>query len=323
MKKKKILLIGPFPPPSGGVSVHLQRLLERANGNPDIFLSVFDYNKRKFFHSNRKTSTIFSGLFCFFSADILHIHISHPVKVFIAKLGKLVGKKIVYTQHNSREMEWESTKKIIQLAHRVVFVFNPVSLPENGVVLPAFIPPTIKNELPQTIMEIFNRYAETFVTVSSASGRLADGSDLYGFDIILEAIPMVTVDNSAFIFVDVNGKMKDRYSEKIKNIENETGKKIIFIDQEVDFPALLYLSSALIRATRSDGDSLSVREALSLGVPVLASDCVCRPEGCRLFKSGDAKDLAMQIGQLKKTSGNIPMVQPDCTPELFELYKKL
>ncbi len=323
MKKKKILLIGPFPPPSGGVSVHLQRLLERAKGNPEISLSVFDYNKKKIFHSTGKTSTIFGALICFFSADILHIHISHPVKVFLAKLGKLAGKKVIYTQHNPREIEWESTRKIIQLADRVVFVFNPISFPENGILIPAFIPPASKKELPQSVLEIFGKYAETFVTVGSSSGKLMDEvGDLYGFDIILDAIPTAVVENAAFIFVDVKGKMKNIYSEKIRKIEIETGKKIIFIEQEVDFPELLKRSTAFIRATRSDGDSLSIREALSLGIPVIASDCVIRPTGCRLFKTADVKDLSTQIGQLKNTSRNATL-QPDFTDQLFELYRKL
>ena len=323
MKRKKVFLIGPFPPPSGGVSIHLQRLLERSRGNPDISLSVFDFNKKKIYHSTGETSSIFSVLFCFFSTDILHIHISHPVKYLLARLGKLAGKKIVYTQHNSREMEWESTKKIIQLANLVVFVFNPSSLPENGIVLPAFIPPILKNQLPQFVLEIFKKYSETFITVSSSSGKLTDGGDLYGFDIILESIPMITGNNSAFIFVDANGKLKNSYAEKIKKIENETGIKIIFVEQEVDFPAWIEWCSAFIRATRSDGDSLSVREALSMGKPVLASDCVNRPDGCRLFKSGDAKDLAVQIGQLRKDAVNHPKVQPDCSYDLFELYRML
>ena len=46
-----------------------------------------------------------------------------------------------------------------------------------------------------------------------------------------------------------------------------------------------------LRPTNSDGDSVSVRESLSLGVPVIASDAAPRPNGTILFRSRDHDDL--------------------------------
>jgi glycosyltransferase involved in cell wall biosynthesis len=50
-----------------------------------------------------------------------------------------------------------------------------------------------------------------------------------------------------------------------------------------------------VRPTYFDGDSSSVREALALGVPVVASDTDFRPSGVILFRRGAAKDLTEKI----------------------------
>lgn len=55
---------------------------------------------------------------------------------------------------------------------------------------------------------------------------------------------------------------------------------------------LISRSDLFVRPTLVDGDALSVREALALGVPVVASDTGNRPPGSVLFTPGDARELA-------------------------------
>jgi len=55
--------------------------------------------------------------------------------------------------------------------------------------------------------------------------------------------------------------------------------------------------SVFVRPTHFDGDATSVREALALGVPVVASDTDFRPEGVMLFRRGDVDDLMQKLGQ--------------------------
>ena len=50
-----------------------------------------------------------------------------------------------------------------------------------------------------------------------------------------------------------------------------------------------------VRPTFADGDANSVREALSLGIPVVASDVGNRPPGTVLFRTGDVDDLVAKI----------------------------
>jgi glycosyltransferase involved in cell wall biosynthesis len=58
---------------------------------------------------------------------------------------------------------------------------------------------------------------------------------------------------------------------------------------------LMSRSTAFIRPTLTDGDSVSVREALALGVPVIASNAVTRPNGTILFESGNSDDLMRKL----------------------------
>ena len=53
-----------------------------------------------------------------------------------------------------------------------------------------------------------------------------------------------------------------------------------------------------LRPTSSDGDAVSVREALSLGVPVVASDCVPRPPGAVTYRTGDVADLFNKVEEV-------------------------
>ena len=49
------------------------------------------------------------------------------------------------------------------------------------------------------------------------------------------------------------------------------------------------------RCTYYDGDALSVREALALGVPVVASDTDYRPEGVIKFRIADGQELVRAL----------------------------
>jgi glycosyltransferase involved in cell wall biosynthesis len=63
-----------------------------------------------------------------------------------------------------------------------------------------------------------------------------------------------------------------------------------------DMPHALTLRATLecdllLRTTRYDGDSVSVREALYIGTPVIATDNGMRPEGVHLIPPSDAGRL--------------------------------
>src|SRR5204863_147900 len=54
----------------------------------------------------------------------------------------------------------------------------------------------------------------------------------------------------------------------------------------------------LLRTTLFDGDAISVREALFLATPVIATDTVERPDGVHLIGIGDKDGLMRQIKEV-------------------------
>jgi glycosyltransferase involved in cell wall biosynthesis len=59
--------------------------------------------------------------------------------------------------------------------------------------------------------------------------------------------------------------------------------------------ALMSRSSVFVRPTFRDGDSISVREALALGLPVVASDIGTRPAGTIVFEPGNVGELVEEL----------------------------
>jgi glycosyltransferase involved in cell wall biosynthesis len=91
--------------------------------------------------------------------------------------------------------------------------------------------------------------------------------------------------------------------------------------------ALLRASDVAVRSTFVDGDAISVREALALGVPVVASDTDFRPEGVTLFRRGDVSDLAAKLGQVLAVrtgrASSRPPAHDQPAREIWQLYARM
>lgn len=86
--------------------------------------------------------------------------------------------------------------------------------------------------------------------------------------------------------------------------------------------------TAFLRPTYFDGDSNSVREALALGVPVVASDTDFRPEGVVQFRRGDVQDLVGRVRETlararDRTNEKRGGVESDSAARLVSLYREL
>jgi hypothetical protein len=67
-----------------------------------------------------------------------------------------------------------------------------------------------------------------------------------------------------------------------------------------------------IRNTTTDGDSISIHEALYLGKQVWATDCVMRPDGVNVYSKLDEMFNEQICAQ--------PYVPPNTMDELISLY---
>ncbi|MCU1277674.1 MAG: group 1 glycosyl transferase, partial [bacterium] len=87
--------------------------------------------------------------------------------------------------------------------------------------------------------------------------------------------------------------------------------------------AVVATADLFVRPTLADGDAISVREAIALGRPVIASAVGTRPPEAALFPAGDAAACAEEIFQslAKRLPENEHRV--DCLPTLLDLYARV
>lgn len=330
--KLKILIIGPMPPPPGGVSMHLSRLLARHGKNEQVSLQVLDVRQRRLYSSAGSTTNWFAILFAWLLADVIHLHISKPVKLKLAKLAKAFGKKVIYTHHNTRNLDEMATREVMQLSDKVILVQEPVDFPftdtsDKFTVIPAFIPPLHTARPPEWFTQEQQKYPDVLLSLcyhEPGKPTLIEGRDLYGFDLILDALEKIAEHRSLrsfmLILVDPNGTMRTTYSSRLQELERKTSMRMLYRFSPEDVSSLLPYCRLFLRTTLSDGDSLSVREALAVGIPVLASDCSTRPQGVVLFRSGDGDDLEAKLSAILENPYRIAFSQPDFSEELIQLY---
>jgi glycogen(starch) synthase len=87
--------------------------------------------------------------------------------------------------------------------------------------------------------------------------------------------------------------------------------------------SLLRAADVVVRSTFADGDSITVREAIALGVPVVASATDYRPEGVVLFEKGDAADLERKLDRMiqeRARPGANDAARQDGGQTLWRLY---
>lgn len=318
--KKKILIIGPIPPPVGGVSVHVERLLAMLGDEFD----VVHINLRKI---------AFKDLKKVFYAQLIHINVSNVNIIFILTfIFKVLGKKSIITIHGNVERIRRIKFRFLLMASRLcpkIIVLNNSSrqlLHEHGLVnvtkISAFIPPAKINKLPinveRALIQKKKKYKYLFCTNAWRAVFDKYGTETYGIIGLLEIFKaleygLVVSDPSA------------SYSHKINKEKINIPENVYFITGNHDFNAVLQLCDAFLRTTSTDGDSLSVREALYLGKSVLASDVVDRPLGVILYEYGNKHSLMKNIRLIAR--GDVILKQQDTgkstIEDIKELYRKL
>jgi len=327
---KKILIFGTIPPPIGGVSIHLERFIHFSKQYKNkLNINVYDIKRQTLFTNHGEKKGFLNLLNFFWNSHIIHIHISNNFKIIIALIAQLFRKKVIYTHHNSR-VNNKLLFTLINYLSNIVILVNDKEIDIKNLNkkkirhIPAFIPPYKFNKLDEHIKNtIIN--AEFIISTNCFQHKLLNNQDLYGFDLIIEAYAQLIQKNklkkSILLLVDPSDTMGILIQTFFNKYPCLNEKNILFIRRPIDFTSLIKQSHLTIRATRSDGDSLSVRESLYLKVPIIASDITYRPEGTILFKNNNEKDLEEKILNVYQKKGKI--LAPPATnfaDEIISLY---
>lgn len=328
-KQRIVMLVGPTAPPRGGVSTHMERLAAHSGSGPFRFI-IADFRKRVLYEMDRRASG-FAALFHYFrKADIIHLHLAHPLKLLIALLTRLSGKRLVYTHHNSRDLQQFATRWTMKLAHRVILV-TPVSpeelpVPQDRVnIIPAYLPARPRSAVGAGVGARLSSYRRVILASAfhlPARPSLLHGRDIYGFDLLLEALSSIAnekLEGTCVVLLDSAGTMREHYQSRLEQLR-AAGIDSWYPEEEIHLPSILPWVSVYVRPTRSDGDALAVREALAAGVPVIASDVAPRPVGVTLFPSGKPDVLAAVLKTVLNNSERRVFLQPDYLAPLMSIY---
>lgn len=342
-KLPRILIIGPAPQNIGGISIHVRRLVALLK-NDYTFDFVDEGHKRWDRVFNLRSLNILKYLGKVFKADIVHIQSGHfLLRLFHVIICRLILRKYtIVTIHRDPNIEGKTaiTRWFMKHCNQVIVVnengYNALSAKNSKCtyrLLPAYLPPIIEDEpaLPDEINNVISkiRQDDNAILMVSNAWKLVrhENQDLYGLDLCIEAL--VKLKNSAkryyliFVIADNTDAAKyvDKYKETIKT--NGLTQQVVIWESPLSFVKLAQISDIVLRTTNTDGDAISIREAIDLGKVVIASDVVKRPNGVYLFKTRDVESLASTIERISNQDSQPQIHKKNDYRQIYKLiYNK-
>ena len=310
--KKRLLIIGPAPQNTGGVSIHIRRLISLLKDYTTIDF-IDEGRKRWDGIFNLRTLNIFKYIRKIKVCDVVYINSSvFILRIFNILVSKLLLRPTVVTIH--RDLTIERYKKItiaaLKLCNSVIVVndktldfLNKHISASKLHLIPAFIPPIIDEEpdIPLHVKEWISKVRScnnSVLMISNASKLvLHNGEDLYGLDMCVELISKLAEmgkNNYYLIFIVMaNSERQKQMLEEYKKMVEKANlqDRILILDEPLSFVRLISMSDIVLRTTNTDGDAISIREGLFMGKTVIASDVVKRPLGVLLFKTRNINSL--------------------------------
>ncbi len=319
----KIGIIGSCPPPYGGVTVHVQRLMRKLDER-HIEYVLYDILGE---HRENKDPRIVCihhpklwMLKYFFSGntEIIHNQTTDWRGQVIVGLMGLLGKKTISTLHSEKLLRsWKTynllQRKVLQIALRSTTALIAVNAdirdfcisigvdPEKIFLIPAFIPPVIRedeiHEIPGDIWDFLATH-DPVISANAFAIKFFNGEDVYGIDLCIDVCNNLkhrwnTI--GLVFFLPQTGDMDYFNRLKQRLADYHLQDNFLFVTRPYPFYPLLLKSTVFVRPTNTDGDALSLREALFFGIPPVASDVVPRPEGTILFKNRDIHDFTAKV----------------------------
>jgi glycosyltransferase involved in cell wall biosynthesis len=351
---RKLAIIGRVPPPYGGVSVHLSRLLERLR-RERIEYDFYDLAGKSIpelniYPAQSRLSWLLPFLICARQKyGIIHLHTSNS-NLVIASDILLAGSgvRLVYTLHGegiyrsatqtgSRITRWLVRRALRHAAH--LFPINKTvaqQLPTLGISpkhvtwMAAYLPPgsfELRSAIVPENARLFLSTHGPVIAMQGWFGASINGRDTYGLDqipILLNGL-LPLFPNLGICLV-MSGSLSNTHRDSIHALRMESKMDNHWLILEDCGPAvLLYKQCDLfIRPTLSDGDSLSIRECLSMGVPVVASNAAPRPDGCVLYPVGNTNAIIDAIATRLTTSEVVIVTDDeyDHVAPLLDYYRK-
>ena len=355
-----VAIVGPYPPPYGGVSVHIQRLHRRLAA---LGIPSWVYCQRSSTQGLEEHVLPASVKFSWYAwilehgwrcnASIVHFH-DDWCWAPAAMAMLLRGKKVVMTLHNQEAggvtwqdaswlQRWVSRRLLrcprvwwVAVSQEVKRQLIGMGVPPARILLaPAYIPPRDDagaSSLPACVRDFLRAHSPVLSTYAWQLTIDEQGVDMYGFDHCIEMIGALKADfPNIGLAISLPLATDADYFRDLKARIAASGieDNVLFITEPLDDAHQLWQASdVFVRATNTDGDAVSVREALNLRIPVVASDASARPEGVVLFETRNLEAMIHAVRQvLTHRDAYVQALQAvsidDNFPPLLKLYREI
>lgn len=313
-----VAIWGRIPPPIGGMAVHLRRLLPHL-ADAGIRIQMYSVGRPTPEHpqvtqvSHRRLRWLFDLMtgpcepihyvlsdnsFARFAASLLSFFGKSKVVLRIGgeSLEKAAGSNNIL-ERLMVEFSVRQATAVVGVSERICSLARAMGA-RRVVLAPGFIPESCDAPLPSEVEDFL---AQSGSTAMLASGEVHDpkNDDLYGAYMLLDLLELAPDARLVFYAYRITSGSgpEQLLAEEIR--KRGLQDRFLLFRSSTDLQPAMRRCGLLIRPTTTDGDSNAIREALHLGLPVIASDCVDRPKGTIIFPTGNIERLHAAVSAVR------------------------
>jgi glycogen synthase len=317
----RVLQLGPYPPPEGGVSRNMLAIRDELAAGGHECTIIATTRSTEVRHDPRvlrpRSPLALIKLLRSIDYDVLHVHIGGSITRRVlamafacSALGRGPSVLTLHSGGYSQTREAGSARpfsirgfifrridRVIAVNERLADVLRRYGVPAERV--RTIQPYTLKKpdedvEIPATLREFYANHGPLLLAVGGLEPDYDPLFQIAAMRAVLADCPgaglMIVGDGSMRGEVE-RAAASSGYGEHICLAGNTEHAVTLHLIRDAD---------VLLRTTLFDGDAISIREALFLGTPVIATDNGMRPDGVQLIERGDADGL---VELVKQTSG--------------------
>jgi glycosyltransferase involved in cell wall biosynthesis len=326
----KILdIVGPYPPPIGGISVHISRM--------EVFLKNEGIPYRIFNHGFLTTKEVIATNKSYFwylkylftqKGTLVHFHqfnVLHYFYYFV--FSRISSSKLIVTIHEENLLYYNSLLRkivihflrntnftaLISVSSNLSDFLNQCGIP--NIWLPAYVPPS---QFERILVQPKDTRAYFLYSVWKFERTIS--KTIYNIDLAFQFCKLVKGKYQMLLLIGTEEESDKNYlTDMLRYYDIADSVTVIF---EAELVSYLNNCKFLLRVNKVDGYGISLQEALDLGIPAIATDVCIRPRGCILFRNDDIDDLMDKVNNLDKYWNRSEVASPDYHLQLIELYKK-
>jgi glycogen(starch) synthase len=314
----KVLLVGPYPPPFGGISSTVHDLQQFLLAQPSVDVQVLNIGEGRATPSPNylgvQGPVDFMWSLVFFARRGYLIHLEtngHNPKSWLTALFCVVAglwnkrRTIIAFGSGMLPGYLQQCNRINRLIARATIKLARCLICRNAemvralevdggksgqiVTVPGFVGLTgqVLQPVPQPVAQFCQQH-------SPILGAAVNLSPEYGIPLALQALATIrqTCPHAGLILLGIGAEAAAFLPDLVPVSEH------VLLAGAVPPPvarAIMAELTVFLRPTYFDGDSVSVREAQALGIPVLASATGMRPAGVVTFQVGNCADLCEKL----------------------------